>query len=186
MVECNIATGPAVSVFKAHELADKIENLIKRTYTQIESVFVHVEPARQDTLSVIIPVNEINGLDSKIHGHFGRAPYFIILKLDSKGGAEIEDFYYNEFLDEKDGIHVGLKVIKAVIKHGLDLVFTSKIGEISFYMLKDNFIDIYKAEAGSTVRESIERYGKGKIEPLTAPHPAEDSEVERQRKEETH
>jgi len=185
MVECNIATGPSVSVFKAHELADKIENLIKRTYTQIESVFVHVEPARQDTLSVIIPVNEINGLDSKIHGHFGRAPYFIILKLDSKGGAEIEDFYYNEFLDEKDGIHVGLKVIKTVIKHGLDLVFTPKIGEISFYMLKDNFIDIYKADAGSTVRESIERYGNGKIEPLTAPHPAEDSEAERQRKEET-
>ena len=30
MVECNIATGPSVSVYKAHELADKIENLIAR------------------------------------------------------------------------------------------------------------------------------------------------------------
>jgi cation diffusion facilitator family transporter len=178
MVECNIATGPSVSVFKAHELADKIENLIKRNYNQIESVFVHIEPARKDTLSVILPVKEINGLDSKIHGHFGRAPFFIILKLDSKGGAEIEDFYYNEFLGEKDGIHVGLKVIKAVVKHDLDLVFTSDIGEISFYMLKDNFIDIYKAEEGSTVRESIERYRNGDIKPITVPHPAEESEIE--------
>jgi len=182
MVECNIATGPSVSVFKAHDLADNIENIIKRNYSQIESVFVHVEPARQNTRSVIIPVKEINGLDSNIHGHFGRAPYFIILNLEEKGGTEIEDFYYNEFLGEKDGIHVGLKVIKAVIKHDLDLVFTSKIGEISFYMLKDNFIDIYKAETGSTVRETIERYRNGKIGPITAPHPAEDSEVERQKR----
>jgi cation diffusion facilitator family transporter len=181
MVECNIATGPSVSVYKAHELADKIENLIARDYNQIESVFVHVEPVKQDTLSVVIPVEEINGLDSRIHGHFGRAPYFIILKLDDKGGVEIEDFYYNEFLGEKDRIHIGVKVIKALINHDLDLVFTPKIGEISFYMLKDKFIDIYKAEAGATVREIIERYRNRQIEPITEPHPAEESEIERQK-----
>jgi cation diffusion facilitator family transporter len=181
MIECNIATGPSVSVYKAHELADKIENLIARDYSQIESVFVHVEPVKQDTLSVVIPVKEISGLDSKIDGHFGRAPYFIILKLDDKGGVEIEDFYYNEFLGEKDRIHIGVKVIKTLIKHDLDLVFAPKIGEISFYMLKDNFIDIYKAEEGSTVREIIERYRNREIEPITKPHPAEESEIERQK-----
>ena len=181
MVECSIATGPSVSVYKAHELADKIENIISRDYSQIESVFVHVEPVRQDTLSVIMPVEEINGLDSRIHDHFGRAPCFIILKLDDKGGAEIEDFYYNEFLGEKDRIHIGVKVIKAVIKHNLDIVFTPKIGEISFYMLKDNFIDIYRAEAGSTVREIIEQYRNSEIEPLTIPDPSEESEMKRQK-----
>ena len=106
-------------------------------------------------------------MDSKIHGHFGRAPYFIILKLHNDD-VEIEDFYYNEFLGEKVTIHIGVKVIKAVIKHNLDIVFTPKIGEISFYMLKDNFIDIYRAEAGATVHEMIERYRNGKIEPITA------------------
>jgi cation diffusion facilitator family transporter len=181
MVECNIATGPSISVYKAHELADKIENLIARDYRQIESVFVHVEPVVQDTLSVIIPVKEMNGLDSRIHGHFGRAPYFIILKLDDKGGTEIEDFYYNEFLGEKSPIHIGVKVIKAVIKHNLDIVFTSKIGEISFYMLKDSFIDIYRAEAGATVHETIERYRNGEVEPITEPHPAEESEIEQKK-----
>jgi cation diffusion facilitator family transporter len=181
MVECNIATGPSVSVYKAHELADKIENLIARDYSQIESVFVHVEPVIKDTLSVIIPVQEINGLDSKIHGHFGRAPYFIILKLHGNGDVEIEDFYYNEFLGENSPVHIGVKVIKAVIKHSLNLVFTPKIGEISFYMLKDNFIDIYRAEAGVTVHELLKRYRNGEIEPITAPHPAEESEIEQQK-----
>lgn len=183
MVECDIATAPSVSVYRAHEIADTIENLIARNHSQIESVFVHVEPARHDTVSAIIPVRDINGLDSNIHGHFGRAPYFIILRLDNEGGAEIEDFYYNMFLSDKDRIHIGVKVIKAVIKHDLDLVFTAKIGEISFHMLKDNFIDIYKVEAGETVRDVVERYHRGEIEPIVAPHPAEESEIERQKRD---
>jgi cation diffusion facilitator family transporter len=180
MVECNIATIPSASVYKAHELADNIEKIITGHYRQIESVFVHIEPVRFDALSVIIPVEEMSGLDSKIHGHFGRAPYFIILNLDDKGGAEIEDFYHNAFLGEKDRIHIGVKVVKAVIKHDLGLVFTPQIGEISFYMLKENFIDIYRAKAGETVREAIARYYSGRMESITTPHPAEESEVGRQ------
>jgi cation diffusion facilitator family transporter len=179
MVECDIATGPKVSVYKAHELADKIEEFISKDYTEVESVLVHVEPLRERTLSAIIPVREINGLDSRVDGRFGRAPYFIIVKVDLEGATEIEDFYYNEFLGEKDRIHVGVKVIRAVITHRLDLVFTSKIGEIAFHMLKDNFIDIYRAEEGSTVREILERYRSGEIELIVAPHPAEESEAER-------
>ena len=48
-------------------------------------------------------------------------------------------------------------------------------------MLKDNFVDIYRAEAGSTVREIIEQYRNGEIEPITEPHPAEESEMERRK-----
>lgn len=181
MVECDITTAPSVSVYRAHEVTDRIENLIARDHSQIESVFVHVKPARHGTIFAIIPVRDINGLDSKVHGHFGRAPYFIILRLDNEGGTEIEDFYYNAFLGDKDSIHVGVKVIKTVIRHSLDLVFTAKIGEISFYMLKDNFIDIYKVEAGETVHDVIDRYHKGEIEPIILPHPAEESEIGRKK-----
>ena len=111
-------------------------------------------------------VKDINGLDSKVHSHFGRAPYFVIFRLNGNN-TEIEDFYYNEFLDEKK--HIGVKVIKAVIKYKLDLLFTSRIGEISFHMLKDNFVDIYKIEEGFSVREIVEKYRIRQIEPITAP-----------------
>lgn len=177
MVECNIATGPSIPVFKAHELADRIENFIEREYGTIESVLVHVEPVRQHILSAIIPVKEMNGMDSRVHGHFGRAPYFIILRLGDKGEAEIEDFYYNEFLGKKEGIHIAVKVIKVIIKHDLDIVFTSRIGEIAFHMLKDNFIDIYYAEENATVNDIVKRYQEGGIEPITTPHPIEESEI---------
>jgi cation diffusion facilitator family transporter len=64
MVECKIATSPSLSLYKAHELADMAEDFIMKNYKHIESVFIHVEPSRNTSLSAIIPVRDINGLDS--------------------------------------------------------------------------------------------------------------------------
>ena len=122
-------------------------------------------------------MKDINGLDSKVHGHFGRAPYYIILRLTDKD-IEIEDFYYNEFLNEKK--HIGIKVIKTVIKYKLDMLFTARIGELSFYMLKNNFVDIYRITEDLTVRETIDRYRNGQLENIAAPtHSIEESQVEK-------
>ena len=152
-----------------------LTHFITKDYKHIESVFIHVEPSKEKLISAIIPVKNINGLDSKVHGHFGRAPYFVILEINGDN-IEIEDFYYNEFLGEKK--HIGVKVIKAVVRYKLDLLFTSEIGEISFHMLKDNFVDIYRVEEDLSVREITEKYREGQIKPLTTPtHPVEESQV---------
>lgn len=177
MVECKIQTSPTLPLYRAHELTDKTEGFITKNYENIESVFIHVEPSKQNIVSAIIPVKNINGLDSKVHGHFGRAPYYIILRLNDKD-IEIEDFYYNEFLSEKK--HIGVKVIKAVIRYKLDMLFTAKIGELSFYMLKDNFVDIYKIKEDMSVRETIQKYKSTQLEKITTPtHPLEESQVEK-------
>ncbi|GAI83216.1 unnamed protein product, partial [marine sediment metagenome] len=174
MVECKILTSPSLSLYKAHALADKVEDYITNDFKHIESVFIHVEPSKENFVSAIIPVQDINGMDSKVHGHFGRAPYFVILKIADEN-VEIEDFYYNEFLGEKK--HVGVKVIKAVIWHKLDLLFTSRIGEISFHMLRDNFVDIYKTDEGLSVENIIKKYRNQEIEQITEPtHCIEESQ----------
>jgi cation diffusion facilitator family transporter len=178
MVECKIETSPSLPLYKAHELASKAEDYIIENYKHIESVFIHVEPSRKKVTSAIIPVKDINGLDSKVHRHFGRAPYFVVLRLsDNSNNVEIEDFYFNEFLGEKK--HIGIKVIKAIIKYKIDLLFTSRIGEISFYMLKDNFVDIYKVEEDSSMRDIIEKYHNNKLEQITSPtHSVEETHME--------
>jgi len=177
MLECRIQTSPTLPLYRAHELMDKAENFITKTYENIESVFIHVEPSKQNIISAIIPVKNIDGMDSKVHAHFGRAPYYIILRLDDKG-MEIEDFYYNEFLNEKK--HIGIKVIKAVIRYKLDMLFTAQIGELSFYMLKDNFVDIYSIKEDLTVKETVERYRNGQLEKITEPtHLLEESQTEK-------
>ncbi len=122
----------------------------------------------------MIPVQNIKGLDSEIHGHCARAPYFVILKLIDKK-IEIEDFYSNEFLAEKQ--HIGVKVARVAVKYKMDLLFTASIGEISFHMLKDNLVDIYKVNEGLSVNEIINSYNFKQLQPLTCPtHSIEDSQ----------
>jgi cation diffusion facilitator family transporter len=178
LVECNIESNPHAPLYQAHGVADRVEEHIKETFPYIESVYVHVEPGRLRTTIAIIPVKNIDGLNSKVHGHFGRAPYFIVVKI-GESGVEIEDFYYNEYLGKKANIHVGVKVIRELTRYGLNTLFTSQIGEISFHMLKDAFVDIYKAREDEPVTEVVERFRSGRMELLGAPtHPAERSLAE--------
>jgi len=175
MVECVIKTRPSLPLYRAHELANKIEDLIARDYKHIESVFIHVEPIKEEIVSAIIPVQDIKGMDSLVGGHFGRAPYFVIVRLEN-GNMDIEDFYSNEFLNDKG--HIGIKVVRAIVKYRLDLVFVSNIGEIAYYMLKDNLVDIYKAEEGLSVKKVMQRYRLNQLELITEPtHPVEESQV---------
>ena len=47
MIECVIVTRPLLSLYKAHEVADKVEEMIKENYDHIESIFIHVEPDKK-------------------------------------------------------------------------------------------------------------------------------------------
>ncbi|MEA1928783.1 MAG: cation diffusion facilitator family transporter [Candidatus Auribacterota bacterium] len=175
MVECTILTDPSLPLFRSHELADKIEDFIRENYAYIESVFIHVEPLQQKVVSAIIPVKDVNLLDSTVFDHFGRAPFYIIVKIHDDR-TEIEDFYYNEFLGEDK--HIGLKVIKTVISYKLDILFTPEIGEISFYMLKENFVDIYQVTDGLKVSEVIDKYRRQQLKKIVSPtHTIETSQV---------
>ncbi len=179
LVECNIESNPSAPLHRTHGLADRVENYITGTFPNIESVYVHVEPGQGETTLAIIPVKDINGLDSRVHGHFGRSPYFIVVRI-GQDATDIEDFYYNEHLGKKENIHIGVKVIREIIKYGLNALFTSQIGEISFHMLKDSFVDIYKARENESVRDVIERFRHGAIETLGSPtHSSETSQAER-------
>ncbi|HLA28818.1 MAG TPA: cation diffusion facilitator family transporter [Syntrophales bacterium] len=175
MVECIIKTRPSLPLYRAHELANKVEELITKDYENIESVFIHVEPLKDEIVSAIIPVRDIKGMDSLISGHFGRAPYFVIVRMES-GNVEIEDFCTNEFLNEK--AHIGIKIVRAIIKYRIDLVFVSNIGEIAYYMLKDKLADVYRVEEGLSVKEVMQRYRLNQLELITEPtHAVEESQV---------
>jgi cation diffusion facilitator family transporter len=175
MVECVIKTRPSLPLYRAHELANKVEELILKDYGNIESVFIHVEPLKSEIVSAIIPVQDIKGMDSLISDHFGRAPYFVIVRLEN-GNMEIEDFYTNEFLNEK--VHIGIKIVRAIIKYRIDLVFVTIIGEIAYYMLKDKLADVYRVEEGLSVKEVMQRHRLNQLELITGPtHAVEESQV---------
>jgi len=177
MVDCTIETSPHLELYKAHELTDRVEDAIIGKHRDIDTVFVHVEPFREKTLSALIPVAEMRDLDSPIHEHFGRAPYFALVRFDADG-VVVEDFFYNEFIEEK--LHIGVKIIKSLPAPGLDILFTRQIGELSFSLLKERFVDIYRVEGAMTAREIIAAYRERRLSRLYEPtHTLEDSETER-------
>jgi cation diffusion facilitator family transporter len=176
MVDCVIYTGPTLPLYRAHHLADLAEKAIRDQSEHIESVFVHVEPAVDRELKALLPIKDINGLASRIHGHFGRAPYFVVVRLHDRT-AEIEDFYSNQFLGEKK--FIGLKVIKTMIVQKIDLLFTPRIGEISFYMLRDNLVDIYRVAEDQEVAEILEQFHRKALPPIICPtHSVDEAPVE--------
>jgi cation diffusion facilitator family transporter len=175
MVDCTIETSPNLPLYKAHELADRVEESIIEEHRDIDTVFVHVEPFREKVLSALIPVIAVNGLDSSIHEHFGRAPYFALVRFD-ENNLSLEDFYYNEYLDEK--LHIGVKIVKAISFSGVDILFTKQIGELAFSLLKERFVDIYLVEGKPTVREIVAAYRENLLPMLHAPTQGlEDSET---------
>ena len=91
---------------------------------------------------------------------------------------EIEDFYKNEFLEENK--HIGVKVARITVLYEIDLLFTSRIGEISFHILKDHLVDIYQVKEGLSIREVIDQYHFNQLNPLTGPtHTVEQAQVSR-------
>ncbi|MBN2007884.1 cation diffusion facilitator family transporter [candidate division KSB1 bacterium] len=176
MVDVTFTANPSLTLFKAHELADEVERKITSEYDFIESVFIHVEPSKQQLITAIIPVEDISGFQSKVYAHFGRAPFYVILKMENDQ-VEIEDFYLNEFLDKEK--HIGLNVVKVIVNYGLDMLFTARIGEISFHILKDSFIDIYKIEEKNlTVSNVITLYQRNQLARITEPtHTTEEAMV---------
>ncbi|MCD4675600.1 MAG: cation diffusion facilitator family transporter [Desulfobacula sp.] len=166
IVNCIIKTIPSLILYKSHELADIAENMLLTEYENIESVFIHVEPEKEIVETAVIPIQDKNGLESKLHQHFGRAPYFIIVNL-GKERIDIDSYIVNDFLDKKG--HIGLSVVKSMVDCSIHLLFVSSIGEISFHMLKNHYIDIFKVDKEMKVKEIISLYKEKKLEPMIKP-----------------
>lgn len=167
IVDCIIKTDAAQTLYKSHELADIVENMLLTTYDQIESVFIHVEPERKSNETAVIPVLDKKGLESRLYKHFGRAPYFMILNLGN-GRIEIDTYITNDFLDKKG--HIGLNVVKSIIDYKISLSFASSIGEIAFHYLKNNYVDIFQVDEEMKVKEIVNLYRMKKLDPFTRPH----------------
>ena len=134
-------------------------------YKKVEFLTIRAEPYQAKTIKVIIPINNDKGLDSKIIEHFGRAEYFLFVTIKNK---KIISLYTkkNFFINEK--IRAGLSVSREIVKEKIDIALTKEIGEISFYALRDNLVDIYSIQEGN-VKKVINNFINGKLKKLDKP-----------------
>lgn len=173
--EAVIRVGKTFGVKRAHEIADKVERKVREEVEEIDSLTLHLEPYEREEVKVAIPITLDKGLNSRLSNHFGRADNFIFLYLNRKN-KKIKDFYVKPNPHKQDIVKAGLSVSKFLLKERVDVVITKEMGEISFHTLRDNLIEIYKAQ-GDRVGDVVRNFLEERLEPLEKPTRKEEEKV---------
>ena len=163
--EANIELSKNLNVEQAHDIADKIEAVVKKKYAKIGNLFIHIEPFKTETIKILIPVSSSEDLNAKTVDHFARAPYFLFVVI--KNGRIISSYIKkNPFF--KQEIRSGLAASKEALKEKIDVVLTKRIGEISFHMLRDALVNIYLTR-GESAKRAINNFIAGRLKKLAKP-----------------
>lgn len=80
--EMHVEVKEKMPVEKAHEIADEIEGRVKEAVNDIESLTVHLEPAKKAVLRIAVPTGVDRGLRSAVEPHFGRASLFYLVDVE--------------------------------------------------------------------------------------------------------
>jgi cation diffusion facilitator family transporter len=164
--DVKIETKKFLTVKRAHEISENIENKIKKKVSQIDAFNIHVEPSKKEIQKLLVPINNKKGIKSKLSDHFARANYFIFIELD---GKKIKSYYFKDNKYKKKKVRAGLFSIENIIlKEEVDLLITRQIGAISFHTLRDHLIDVYLAKK-DTVGKSVDDFLKDRLNRLTEP-----------------
>ena len=113
-------------------------------------------------MKVAFPVQENNGMDSHVFGHFGSAPQFIITDSE-KGGIEVSEN------PDKVHQHGQCQPLAALSGRTVDAVVVGGIGVGALNKLNSAGIAIYRAVEG-TVAENHELLKSGVLPLFTLEH----------------
>lgn len=163
--ETKVGIRKFVDIDRAHEISRKVEEEVEKRVPQIDSFTIHVEPFKTNFCHLVIPLKEKKGLSSSLSKNFGRASYFLFVNLKNK---QIKGYYFlkNPYKDKK--VRAGLAASKMIAEQKSDTLLIDQVGEISFYALRDNLIDIYRVET-KTAKEAIALFNKRKLIKLKKP-----------------
>ncbi|OYT42430.1 MAG: hypothetical protein B6U78_01330 [Candidatus Aenigmarchaeota archaeon ex4484_224] len=166
--EAKIEVEEKTDVKKAHKIADLVEEIVKEKFDEIISFSIHFEPFERREIIIAIPTNENKKLNSKVSKEFSRANFFVLVKVDRKA-KKVKKVVVkkNKFKEKK--IRVGLTVGNFLVNQKVDIVICKEIGGIAFNTLRSNFVEIFRIKKDLTIKESIEKFLKGKLEIVEKP-----------------
>ena len=85
---------------KAHEMSETLEGEIRKKNSDISKITIHIEPEKKEFTKCAVPLQENEGLKSKISLHFGSAKYFVIYDYKEYKIFNL-NFVQNPFLHEE-------------------------------------------------------------------------------------
>jgi len=155
----------SVNIKRAHEISTSIEGKIKEKTSMVDSFSVKFTPFETEKKRICMPIEEDKGLRSKISNHFGRAKYFLFVDLDQ---GEIKNFHVKENPYREKEKRAGLSASKFVMEEKIEAIATREMGPISFHTLRDNVVDIYRADK-DYVEEVLSEFSQNGLNFLKRP-----------------
>ncbi len=113
-------------------------------------------------MKIAVPVLDTRELDAQVSEHFGRAPAFMIVDLNTKEKKVVPN----------DGEHFGgTRVAPEILAdEGVEVVLCSGLGPRAINMFEQFGIEVYVGASG-TVKDAIEAFQSGLL------HKASDSDA---------
>jgi predicted Fe-Mo cluster-binding NifX family protein len=109
-------------------------------------------------MQICIPVIEDRGLESRVSGHFGSAPGFMIVDTESLACRAIENHNAHH-------AHGMCQPLAALAGEVVDALVVGGIGMGALMKLQASGITVFRAEH-PTVAEAVSAYNEGKLQPV--------------------
>ncbi len=110
---------------------------------------------------LVIPVEDNNGLKSRVAQHFGRAPYFAVIDLDDKGTVSHVDFQANTGEHHGGSGHPHENIL--ALKPDVIVAFGMGLGGIQSF--RNAQIRVLKAEQ-NVAEEVVNAFKQGTLKEL--------------------
>ncbi len=111
-------------------------------------------------MKICIPTLGSKGLDEQVSEHFGSAPFFTVIDLDSNGIEIINN-------QNQHHSHGQCHPMASLTGKGINGVVCGGMGRRAVELLNSDGIKVYLGN-GSTVRNVVEEYKRGNLEELSA------------------
>lgn len=108
-------------------------------------------------MKVAIALEE-NKYEAQVDRRVGRAPYFLIIDIETNNYEIIE----NEAKDEVTG--AGLKVIKNLVTLGIDVLIAGDVGPKAAVLIEEFDLPVYKLGELTSIDEVLKAFKEKKLE----------------------
>jgi len=161
--DMHVEVDRAMRVDEADAISDVIEERIKDSIEKVDSVMLHVEPAKKDVYRIAIPIEDDRGMESKISQHFAKSPCFILIDAH-------EDAPRSWFVVENPGARIerrkGIEAVHLLAQHSTDVLVTRQVGEGPYHVLRDSSIQVLDLGEESNIERVVDAFLRKKLKSL--------------------
>ena len=117
-------------------------------------------------MNICIPIEKNEGMETKVYGHFGSAPFFAILDTQSRSMEILSNGNMHH-------AHGQCNPIVALSGRPVDILVTGGIGAGAIMKLRAMGIKVCRTAPGRTIQDVVESFEKGELSEIRDDHACE-------------